>query len=416
VQQQQQWDTEDDHQDDDTDLNKKKKRKRRQEFDLVLGQVKADIVSVAAAAGNETTTMQLETEPIVSDPFAIIKLGKHVTCEAAAFLPLLDSLVTGSSDGLIEIWDAAQNYETLNLNLPYQKNDELLGHDNCITALAVSNDASLLASGDSTGLVKLWRVDTGTCVRTVMAHEQSAVRCLHFSPDASHLLTTAAAASRDSCAVREFGLRTARMLKEFRGHDSFVNCCSYQVMGDKLVVVTGSGDGTVRMWDGKTADVIHVLRPTTSAVAGSSLVVDATSNGVPESAAIHSILHLHTPASTMVIVPRGNQAYLVTYTGTVLRTFQDDGDPTNVYLAAAISSSNQWLYAVKENGACCVFRVATGDLTKTISDFAAESTRMPTESKTLAEISAVASHPTKSIVGAYSNNKGQKRGQMVLWK
>ncbi len=54
-----------------------------------------------------------------------------------------------------------------------------------------------------------------------------------------------------------------RMLEEFRGHGSYVNFCAYQLLAgsSQLLVVTGSADGTVRLWDGKTSDVVRVLRP-----------------------------------------------------------------------------------------------------------------------------------------------------------
>lgn len=389
-------------------------KKRRKTFDLVLGEAHVDTVVVNDGVPAE----DIPAEPIPSDPFQTIKFGKKAVCECAVFLPD-SSLATGSSDGLIEIWDAAQKYQQLRIDLPYQQAEELLGHDTAVTALAVSNDGVFLASGSADGVVKVWRIDTGKCLRQIAAHKDSMISCLAFSPDASHVLT----GSHDGTS-REFGLRTARMLKEFRGHVSYVNSCAYQLLAgaSQLVVVTGAADGTVRLWDGKTSDVLRVLRPISLGIsltrAGSSIVVDHQSDASAEggSPTVHSVIRLHSPPNTMIIVPRGLRAFMVNYSGAVIRAFDDNTVAGKVFVAAAVSSSNRWLYAVKEDGSCCVFDVTTGDLESTISDFGAESTSRSKDRTLAAEISGLLPHPTKSILGTFSNDKGQKKGQLVLWK
>jgi WD40 repeat-containing protein SMU1 len=401
--------------DSDDKGGKNKRKKRRKEFDLVLGEVQVDQRTV----NDSIFAADVPIESIPADPYATIKFGKKATAESAVFLPDATGLVTGSSDGLIEIWDAALKYQQLRLDLPYQQAEELLGHETAITALAVSNDGLLLASGSTDGMVKVWRVDTGKCLRQIPAHLDSVVSCVAFSPDASHILT----GSHDGTS-REFGLRTARMLKEFRGHGSYVNFCAYQLLSgsSQLLVVTGSADGTVRLWDGKTSDVVRVLRPISLGSSltgpGTSIVVDHQADASAEggSPTIHSVMRLHTPPNTMIVVPRGLRAFLVNYSGVVLRVFEDNTAAEKVFVAATVSSSNQWLYAVKEDGACCVFDVSTGDLKQTIPDFGAESTSRSKDDARAAEISSLLHHPTKSILGAFSNDKGQKRGQIVLWK
>ena len=144
---------------------------------------------------------------------------------------------------------------------------------------------------------------------------------------------------------------------------------------------------------------------------GASLVVDHRSDltsGAGGSPAVHSVLHLHTPADSMIIVPRGVRAFLVNYHGTVLKTFQDNASVNGkVFVAAAVSPSNHWLYCVKEDGVCCVFDIATGKLETSLRKDGGSHT---------AEITALVHHPHKGILAAFSNNKGQKKGQLVLWK
>ena len=264
--------------------------------------------------------------------------------------------------------------------------------------------------------VKVWRISNGKCLRTIEAHKV-AISCLDFSPDGSHVLT----GSQDT-NCREFGLRTTRMLKEFSGHSSYVHSCRYVLRkgGHQLCVVTSSADGTVRLWNAKTAEALRVFRPVSlgdnPTARGASLVVDHRSDltsGAGGSPAVHTVLHLHTPADTMVIVPRGSRAFLVNYHGLVLKTFEESNG--KLFVAATVSPSNHWLYCVTEEGVCCVFDMATGKLEKSLRSFGDDTTSKSKDGGR-AEITGLAHHPHRGILLGFSNDKTQKKGQLVLWK
>jgi WD40 repeat-containing protein SMU1 len=405
------------------------KKRKKKAFDLVLGDVEIDPVNVGEAPAVDAVPW----DPIPGKPYTTLKFGKKATAESAIFAPDTDasgtpsatsfSLVTGSSDGLIEIYDAHNKYATLRMDLPYQEKDELMGHDDSsVLALAASNDGSMLATGASDGEVKIWRISTGKCLRRIPAHDGSAISCLCFSPDGTHILT----GSQDS-NCREFGLRTSRMLKEFHGHSSYVHTCQYVFRkgGHQLNVVTSSADATVRIWDAKTSEVLRVLRPVslgeTLTPIGASIVVDHRSDltsGAGGCPAIHTVLQLHTPADAMIIVPRGLRAFLVNFQGSVIRTFQDNVSiGGKVFVAATVSPSNHWLYCITEDGICCVFDILTGKIEKSLRNFGEETTSKSKDgSKSSAEISGLVHHPHKGVLAAFSNDKGQKKGQLVLWK
>eukprot|EP00522_Entomoneis_paludosa_P010576 CAMPEP_0172450302 /NCGR_PEP_ID=MMETSP1065-20121228/8701_1 /TAXON_ID=265537 /ORGANISM="Amphiprora paludosa, Strain CCMP125" /LENGTH=632 /DNA_ID=CAMNT_0013202081 /DNA_START=59 /DNA_END=1957 /DNA_ORIENTATION=+ len=413
-----QWwpDDNNDDENDQKDGSGRRKKKRRKVFDLVLGTAHHDPV----VAGEMSTARRSENYP--THPTATIKFGKKAVCEAATFLPDGSGLVTGSSDGLIEIWDAKQNYGILRIDLPYQEKEEFLGHDHPVMALDASRDGALLASGDTQGQVCIWRIDTGKCLRTMQCHTQ-AISCVQFSPDGSHILT----ASHDG-KCREYGLRTSRMLKEFAGHDSYVNTCFYQLHSSNSLpprVVTSSADGTVRIFDGASADCLRVLRPTHDDPSvpikeKMSIAMEhatASANSATNNVAIAAVLPLHTQEQqpALIIVPRGSQALLVNYAGVVLKIFQDN-TAAGSFCAASANSSNQWLYAVKENGTLCIFEIATGKLQTSVTDFGTTSTKKVKDDASAAEISVILSHPNQNQLAAFSNSKSQKRGQLVVWK
>lgn len=379
--------------DDDDDAEpKKKKRKRKKEFDLVLGSVERD--------HDPLSKISQKSETVPADPYATVKFGKKATAESAVFLPDGSGLVTGSSDGLIEIWDAAQQYSELRLDLPYQQNDQLLGHNDVpVTALAVSRDGTLLASAGGSE-VQIWRLDTGKSLRRLK--NTSSILSLEFSADGSRVLV---GGSDGTC--REFGLRTARQLQEFRGHSLYVASCAYVTITQEeealQSVVTGSGDGTLRLWHGKTAELLRTLRPSTDA---KNLVVDHHEI-TTDSPALVAVLPLHTPPQSFVVVNRSTNACCVDASGEVLCRYIGK----EIFVAATVSTSNRTLYAVQEDGVCCVFDIETGELRQTIRDFGSETVRSEK-----AEISALLHHPSKTILAAFSNDKGQKKGQLVLWK
>jgi hypothetical protein len=64
-----------------------------------------------------------------------------------------------------------------------------------------------------------------------------------------------------------------------------------------------------------------------------------------------------------------------------------------------------------------VFDILTGKIEKSIRHFGEETTSKSKDgSKMKAEITGIVHHPQKGILAAFSNDKGQKKGQLQLWK
>lgn len=424
---------------DEKGKSRKKKRKKHthdQKFDLVLGNV--DILDQGSKEKHKSSSGKDGSERIPSRPSQSIRLGKKSYIESAIFLPDGKGLVTGSSDGFIEIWgesikngqgDVGQSdglnaliqteidFEKLRTSdLPFQRNDDLMMHDSPVLAMDISADGTLLGSASSDGTVCVWKIMDGKLLRKLeRAHGTgAAVSCIQFSPDGSKILT----GGHDS-NCREFGLLASRMLKEFRGHKSYVNTCRYVTLpsvtgsgaANILAVVTGSADGTVLVWDAKTAEPIREIAPP---IPISSTAVIHDTQSIVGSKSIHTVLHLHSPPQTMIVVPRSDRAYLMSYSGNnILRVYTRDDVQGTDFLAASVSPSNQWLYVAADDGKCVVFDIQTGTVQKIIRSFAEECS---TKSEKASEISGIVHHPHRGMIGGYSNDKGQKRGILTLWK
>ena len=316
---------------------KRKKRKRTIAYDLVLGEPMIPArYSKDGAQGKLLSDGTIPPERIPSKQLGHIKFGKKSHPECAVFLPDGQGLATGSSDGFIEIWDP-KKCKLRTYDLPYQKDDDLMLHDTAVLAINYSRDGEMLATGSSDGMVRVWKIVTGKCLRQFEHAHSEAISCITFSVDGTKVLTGA-----HDCLCREFGLRATKMLKEFRGHSSYINTCAY---ANETRIVTSAADGTVRVWDAKSSELKQVIRP------GASL---------SEERSVHSLLLLHTPATYMIAVPRGNKAYLLDYSGGIVRTFESES-PDKDFVAAVVSPSNKWLYCVTaEDRICLCFDVRTG--------------------------------------------------------
>ncbi|KAJ6291445.1 hypothetical protein OIU76_023505 [Salix suchowensis] len=88
----------------------------------------------------------------------------------------------------------------------------------------------------------------GTCMGNaknfmVMRGHKNAVLDLHWTTDGSQIIT----ASPDK-TVRAWDVETGKQIKKMAEHSSFVNSCCPSRRGPPLVV-SGSDDGTSKLWD-----------------------------------------------------------------------------------------------------------------------------------------------------------------------
>lgn len=149
--------------------------------------------------------------------------------------------VKNQHNGVLEIWQDGEFKH------------QLVGHEGRIEAIALSPDQTLLASGGSDAVIRLWTVDTGKLVGTFGRHlifgsHTDQILGLQFSPTGHTLVSS----SRDS-TVKVWDLRTRdrpRTLKTY--------AFAFALSPDELTLATTNWYGHIQLWDLSTQKVRQV--------------------------------------------------------------------------------------------------------------------------------------------------------------
>ena len=102
--------------------------------------------------------------------------------------------------------------------------------EEAVLCLGFSRDSEMLAAGSEGGQIRVWKITTGQCLRKFEKAHSKGITALQFSKDNSQILS----ASFDM-SLRASGLKSGKMLKEFRGHSSYVNSVMFTLDGHNVI-------------------------------------------------------------------------------------------------------------------------------------------------------------------------------------
>ncbi|MEH2081553.1 MAG: NB-ARC domain-containing protein [Nostoc sp.] len=179
--------------------------------------------------------------------FTYADLTKSVFAEtlggihSVAFSPDGKFLATGDTSGEIRLYQVADGKQLLTVN----------GHTGFIWPVAFSPDGHIFASGGDDQKVKLWNTNTGQCLANLQGHS-GGIWSIAFSPDGQLL-----ASSSEDHTVKLWDTSSDQCLKTLRGHSNRVTSVAFSTQGTTLA--SGSDDQTVKLWDTKTWQCLKTM-------------------------------------------------------------------------------------------------------------------------------------------------------------
>ncbi|KAK4268481.1 hypothetical protein QN277_025135 [Acacia crassicarpa] len=119
----------------------------------------------------------------------------------------------------------------------------LTGHQSAVYTMKFNSAGTVIASGSHDREIFLWNVH-GDCKNfMVLKGHKNAVLDLHWTTDGTQIVS----ASPDK-TLRAWDVETGKQIKKMAEHLSYVNSCCPSRRGPPLVV-SGSDDGTAKLWD-----------------------------------------------------------------------------------------------------------------------------------------------------------------------
>lgn len=198
------------------------------------------LVGIAGEAFAEDQAEISEKDAVQTKTYP--QLGHTSGVHTVAFSPDGRSLVSGSDDNTIKLWDVSNGREIRTLK----------GHGEVVRSVAFSPDSHSVATGNSDGTLKLWDVVSGRELRTLSGHSE-AVRSVAFSPDGRSLIS-----GSDDKTVKLWDVSNGREIRTLKGHGEAVSAVVFSP--DGKIVASGSYDGTLKLWDEANGKVVRTIK------------------------------------------------------------------------------------------------------------------------------------------------------------
>jgi WD40 repeat protein len=240
---------------------------------------------------------------------------------SVAFAPNGHTLVSGSVDRTLKIWDSTSG----------QVLKTLTGDTDLISSVAYLPNGKRIISGSFDRSVVIWDADTGEAIRTLRSEQTyswevpPAVWAVAVSPDGTRIVSGSADSN-----IKVWSAATGELLRVLHGHSDVVTSVAYFPNGKMLV--SGSKDGTVRIWDADTWQNLQMF--TNQAGQVLSVAVAPDGKRIAASGNANSV--------TIWNVTTGQQARTLVSESSILNAVQFSADGKYLYAAGSNNNVMMW--------------------------------------------------------------------------
>lgn len=189
-------------------------------------------------------------------PRLVLPSGHTSTISVLAYAPDGRSFSSGSWDNTIKIWESGEGYLL----------HDLKGHTGSILTITYSPDGRYFISTSKDQTARIWNAGDGRLLHTITDHSDWVTAAV-VSAD-SRILTTADASGQ----IISYTLSDGKRFKTYPSHRRWVSALVQA--RKKPLLISGSWDSTVRIWDSRTGTLLHELRPDAGKILTLSLTRD----------------------------------------------------------------------------------------------------------------------------------------------
>ena len=196
----------------------------------------------------EQVAPQLSLEQIKSFRKTIVLTGHSSWVDSVAISQDGQTLVSGSYDNTIKLWDLSTGKSI----------HTLVGHSSSVYSVAMSPDKKIVVSGSDDGTIKLWNTATGELLHTLKDSSSprdnaTKIQSVAITPDGQKLVS-----GGDDRTVKIWHLETGELLQTLNGHSNTVEVVA--IAPDNQTIVSGSDDGTLKIWQLDTGKLIRTIK------------------------------------------------------------------------------------------------------------------------------------------------------------
>ncbi|KAJ3269101.1 hypothetical protein HDV01_001874 [Terramyces sp. JEL0728] len=196
------------------------------------------------ASGSGDSTIKLWDVKNIGAPCVSTLLGHSGDVYTVQYHPIGDYLATGGYDKIVRLYDVERETITKAFS----------GHTLSVSRNIFTPLGNLIISGSKDNSIKFWDIVSGLCIKTISAH-LGEVTSVEMSSDGYYLLSS----SKDN-SNRLWDIRMLRAIRKFKGHqNTSKNFIRASFAGESLIV-GGSEDGIIYVWDRENGKVLQRLR------------------------------------------------------------------------------------------------------------------------------------------------------------